>query len=61
MYHEHVHRAQFQQQLFFQISNSNRPFAAKPSHYLLFITLWAATLRLLEIEKASGKHKNGQV
>ena len=36
-------------------------FAGKPSHYLLFIKLWAATLRLLEIEKASGKHKNGQV
>ena len=31
---------------------SNRPFAAKPSRNLLFIKLWAATLRMPEMEKA---------
>ena len=30
----------------------NRPFAAKPSRDLLFIKLWAATLRIPEMEKA---------
>ena len=39
----------------------NRPFAAKPSHDLLFIKLWAATLRMPEMEKACRKHQNGQV
>ena len=33
----------------------NRPFAAKPSPYLLFIKLWAATLRMPEMEKACQK------
>ena len=36
----------------------NRPFAAKPSRDLLFITLWAATLRMPEMEKACRKHQN---
>ena len=40
---------------------SNRPFAAKPSRDLLFIKLWAATLRMPEMEKACRKHQNGQV
>ena len=31
---------------------NNRPFAAKPSRDLLFIKLWAATLRMPEMEKA---------
>ena len=31
---------------------SNRPFAAEPSRDLLFIKLWAATLRMPEMEKA---------
>ena len=31
---------------------TNRPFAAKPSRDLLFIKLWAATLRMPEMEKA---------
>ena len=39
----------------------NRPFAAKPSRDLLFIKLWATTLRMLEMEKACWKHQNGQV
>ena len=39
----------------------NRPFAAKPSRDLLFIKLWAATLRMPEMEKACRKHQNGQV
>ena len=30
----------------------NRPLAAKPSRDLLFIKLWAATLRMPEMEKA---------
>ena len=38
----------------------NRPFAAKPSRDLLFIKLWAATLRMPEMEKACRKHQNGQ-
>ena len=38
----------------------NRPFAAKPSRGLLFIKLWAATLRMPEMEKACRKHQNGQ-
>ena len=36
----------------------NRPFAAKPSRDLLFIKLWAATLRMPEMEKACRKHQN---
>ena len=40
---------------------SNRLFAAKPSCDLLFIKLWAATLRMLKMEKACRKHQNGQV
>ena len=40
---------------------ANRPFAAKPSRDLLFIKLWAATLRMPEIEKACQKIKSGQV
>ena len=39
----------------------NRPFAAKPLRDLLFIKLWAATLRMPEMEKACQKHQNGQV
>ena len=39
----------------------NRPFAAKPSRDLLFIKLWATTLRMPEMEKACRKHQNGQV
>ena len=39
----------------------NRPFAAKPSRDLLFIKLWAATLRMPETGKACRKHQNGQV
>ena len=39
----------------------NRPFVAKPSRDLLFIKLWAATLRMPEMEKACRKHQNGQV
>ena len=39
----------------------NRPFAAKPSRDLLFIKLWAATLRMPEMEKACRKHQNGQL
>ena len=38
-----------------------RPFAAKPSRDLLCIKLWAATLRMPEMEKACSKHQNGQV
>jgi len=38
----------------------NKPFAAKPSLDLLFIKLWAATLRTPEMEKACRKHQNGQ-
>ena len=34
---------------------SNRPFAAKPSRDLLFIKLWAATLRMPEMEKSMSK------
>ena len=34
----------------------NRPFAAKPSRGLLFIKLWAATLRMPKMEKACRKH-----
>ena len=30
----------------------NRPFAVKPSRDLRFIKLWAATLRMPEMEKA---------
>ena len=41
--------------------NRNRPFAAKPSRDLLFAKLWAATLRMPEMEKACRKHQNGQV
>ena len=41
--------------------SGNRPFAAKPSRDLLFIKLWAATLRMPEMEKACRKHQNGQV
>ena len=43
------------------VDDRNRPFAAKPSHDLLFIKLWAATLRMPEMEKACRKHQNGQV
>ena len=32
--------------------SNNRPFAAKPSRDLLFIKLWAATLRMPKMEKA---------
>ena len=39
----------------------NRPLAAKPSRDPLFIKLWAATLRMPEIEKAYRKHQNDQV
>ena len=39
----------------------NRPFAAKLSPDLLFIKLWAATLRIPEMEKACQEHQNGQV
>ena len=39
----------------------NRSFAAKPSHDLLFLKLWAATLRMPEMQKACRKHQNGQV
>ena len=42
-------------------SKYNRPFAAKPSRDLLFIKLWATTLRMPEMEKACRKHQNGQV
>jgi len=38
-----------------------RPFAAKPSCDLLFIKVWAATLRMPEMEKACQKYQNGQV
>ena len=31
------------------------------SRDLLFIKLWAATLRMPEMERACGKHQNGQV
>ena len=31
---------------------ANRPFAAKPSCDLLFVKLWAATLRMPGMEKA---------
>ena len=34
---------------------ANRPFATKPSRDLLFIKLWAATLRMPEMEKACQK------
>ena len=43
------------------MTQRNRPFAAKPSRDLLFIKLWAATLRMPEMEKACRKHQNGQV
>ena len=33
----------------------NRPFAAKPARDLLFIKLWAATLRMPDIEKSVSK------
>ena len=36
----------------FQHCLSNRPFAAKPSHDLLFIKLWAATLNIENIKMA---------
>ena len=39
----------------------NRLFAAKPSRDQLFIKLWVATLRMLEMEKGCQKHQNGQV
>ena len=39
----------------------NRSFAAKPSCDLLFIKLWAATLRMSEMEKAFEKKQNGQI
>ena len=32
--------------------SANRPLAAKPSRDLLFIKLWAALLRMPEMEKA---------
>ena len=35
----------------------NTPFAAKRSRDLLFIKLWAATLRMPEMEKARRKHQ----
>ena len=44
-----------------ELTRVNRPFAAKPSRDLLFIKLWAATLRMPEMEKACRKHQNGQV
>ena len=34
------------------VSGFNRLLAAKPSRDLLFIKLWAATLRMTEMEKA---------
>ena len=34
----------------------NRPFAVKPSHHLLFIKLWAATLGIPEMKKACQKN-----
>ena len=43
------------------VADDNRPFAAKTSRDLLFIKLWAATLRIPEIEKTCRKHQNGQV
>ena len=43
------------------VSKFNRPFAAKPSRDLLFIKLWAATLRMPAMAKACRKHQNGQV
>ena len=45
----------------FASATCNRPFAAKPSRDLLFIKLWAATLRMPEMEKACRKHQNGKV
>ena len=41
-----------------QVNFTNRPFAAKPSRDLLFVQLWAATLRMPEMEKACRKHQN---
>ena len=35
---------------------ADRPFATKPSHDLLFIKLWAASLRMPEMEKACQKY-----
>ena len=49
------------QKMPFHSSLENRPFAAKPSCDLLFIKLWAATLRMPEMEKACRKHQNGKV
>ena len=43
------------------MKTNNRPFAAKPSRDLLFIKLWAATLRMPDMEKACQKHQNGKV
>ena len=34
------------------VERTNRPLAAKPSRDLLFIKLWAATLRMPEMEKS---------
>ena len=39
----------------------NRPFAATSSRDVIFIKLWATTLRMPEMEKAYRKYHNGQV
>ena len=40
---------------------SSLKYSEKPSRDLPFMKLWAATLRMLEMEKAWQKHQNGQV
>ena len=39
----------------------NRPFAATSSRDVIFIKLWAITLRMPEMENAYRKYHNGQV
>ena len=39
----------------------NRPLAATSSRDVIFIKLWATTLRMPEMEKAYRKYHNGQV
>ena len=39
----------------------NRPLAATSSCDVIFIKLWATTLRMPEMEKAYRKYHNGQI
>ena len=44
-----------------RVTCNNRPFAATSSRDVIFIKLWATTLRMPEMEKAYPKYHNGQV